>query len=1413
MLSSFFSDPSTEGGALAPVPRPESTLGIFFDQDFNAPCTIVSDDLKPDWLLKALPLIKELIPDRYDAEKITQLFLQPRRTIEQIDARRAIVQYLASHPNFDEIFESVKALKNLETIIHVTNSADTNWDGGISILGVLCTERYLEFREYAEKVMGETLGKLSHGTAALDRLLSLIQSANPTDSISILRTSLVSYHSFFKECSREKLLSGCYDERFLQDVFSDVGDLIEQTLFFCCAAQAVRRGLLTLVGFDTTQPENYTGGWNMYRPETRAHPNDAPPDLPVIAFVGPNDSGKSVSGIHLNFFLHVIAQSTGCAPVKSGNLHLYDSFLLLDRARSARKEGESALGHEVKIHKETFALRGKRHLEALDEPFSSTSTEDQTEFLRGRRQCALNKGDKLFVAVHNEQLAREFDGKPGTAIFHFASGVDERSQPFRYRLTPGVRRSEAKILAGSLGIIPELTRDAELATIDQLRWPGVTPLVRSKPDTTVHESTTHQPFFEVPYHTDTFLKAFSLDSDLKKLLEISSPCEAEQLLIDLFQGTPDLLPLERLILGGGRVPIAELKKRQAMFREIAADKDPAAVFSLIRELATFCMFGKTVAGNVINLTSFNRHINPCSTSQTKGHRAALLKRLDAYLELNQKLVGDTFTEQPLQAELKALAIALDKRAKYIGACSCQTAIDLVNTARNTPLNDAGFAVFQAVAAVAGDPQPTRPTCQEAVAYYSSLRRDRQTVVDALPSETRNDFYRFLHSAPTPIDIPKALRARASDYIERPLFELQKKASELPPTHPDRAPLAALLREARYAIDQHATISVLRLETSSYGWAAPARNLVSISNRVDAVLEQQNDGKGLWGTPFGYRFKRCNAFDLDLKPHAYLLESCLAGQQNLTKSIFGGIGIPWALMQLVTPDSPVGTLPEKLALFASPHMRRLGAVIGEAVHSIGVPAGNGLTSDASPFFKKSPVEYWKRYRTIARHFLPSEQWDAAKAAYKASDVQTLATILSTMSTRDSATIVRAHGTLFKRHYRLAFDRMERFGEVLEPLRENKVWLHLSYAEKLGKLLRDQCKSTNEMFEAARHAAQCAKLPIDDFMIIAQITDKKAQRRALQKYTDETLKPGPLPEMVREFEEKIRPILQEVTSAAKKAKLLKPGEQLIEPGEAESRLFKRFSREGQKLFDFDERHVQKLSYLLRELSTLYTIGGALQRKVFCEVQFGGDAIKLRGVHEPLWQGRKQVPQDFLFDEAAQLELMKSPNMSGKSFRAKLLMRLLGYAYQTGCAPCREAHLPELSGALFLDRVTVKDDPLHGSAGNEFKIWSKAFAELQKGGRYVVIPDELFSTMDQADQSAFTQAAAVQVAKRGHYGMFISHNGAALQRILDLGIPAVPRSLAYKKDADGTIKFTHELCNAFAPSEGVAVARTLGYPVEYL
>jgi hypothetical protein len=429
-------------------------------------------------------------------------------------------------------------------------------------------------------------------------------------------------------------------------------------------ASVVRRDGWNPVTFDPNKPDSYLAGWNIERPKVSQVRNTSPEDLPLIIYSGANTSGKTF-GMRADFLLRLSAQALGLIPADGGNLRLRQAFGYLDRASTAHEQDLSAFMSEVKNWNAVLPHLGSNTRLYVDEGFSTTSPDDQARLLLATARYITQEGGSMVLASHNENLLSRAGGQQNVGVYHLRSEIDASGRLERhFTLEPGPDDSKAIAVAKARGFHPEVIETAEKYLQGELVLPAperapVFPEIKAyTPEQRARmkgeAESLDQLFPESP--ANSLFKLFSSDRDflpdnfLRSQTGSVADGDAKSLFARMILYSPSFTPEQAL-------------ERQQLFIELLGNERFKQINELVRTLRSADQSMALIANS--QAEGINRALYPLAINPDRKPDQKLtlyerdLKAVEAFLELNAKVLGGKFEHSALLERIKTLAEVAD----------------------------------------------------------------------------------------------------------------------------------------------------------------------------------------------------------------------------------------------------------------------------------------------------------------------------------------------------------------------------------------------------------------------------------------------------------------------------------------------------------------------------------------------------------------------------------------------------------------------------------------------------------------------------------------------------------------------------------------------------------------------------------
>ena len=637
-----------------------------------------------------------------EARFMAKVLLSPSKDPEQVRQRQELIGRLATSEHLDELvdlkdqtWQVFEGLWNFRQML-----GNYRWEGttliehyyaGTEFVPILADE-YNRGSEVLEKenimeIVGEAVDRINGGlvgfakfgealAASEDPYVRQAFSGIPGD-IARLQEEMAALIPF------DKKPAGKGKHKYPDEKRDELVELVKriEPYFFSQSAvlefaKKVREEGWQAVSSDPTKPFGYVDGWNIEEPKNRQTHNDSPIDAPITILSGANTSGKSFT-MKSDFMIRIAAQSIGFAPVQSGNLPQFDSFIFLDRAATDPQNDLSAFMREIENWKLALKDVNARSRLYVDEGYSTTSPHDQATLLLSTAGYIQRRGGSVMLATHNDLLLDVAEQNPHMQVYNLQTEVGSNGDLVRhFKLQPG--RSES--LSYAVARARQFPQSALAAANEYLEsgrieptvaLGGNYPAIREKsPEQREQEkqsaATLEQLFPNEP--TNPVFHLFSLDNEMKPhglLWHVSGGRRLET--GGMYESHELLSLLGQMILWQPSQTPEEILERQRLFEELTRGSLHTSLPVMTEQIGfleeTVAVVSKHAKDGV------NKGLNPFRVSNneiaeminqidrhTSPHQfGSILKAVDAYLGIQQKLFGELQPVSKLRGRFATLA--------------------------------------------------------------------------------------------------------------------------------------------------------------------------------------------------------------------------------------------------------------------------------------------------------------------------------------------------------------------------------------------------------------------------------------------------------------------------------------------------------------------------------------------------------------------------------------------------------------------------------------------------------------------------------------------------------------------------------------------------------------------------------------
>lgn len=640
---------------------------------------------------------------RDEAKFMARVLLSPSKDPEQVRQRQELIGRLAASEHLDELvdlkdqtWQVFEGLWNFRQMLGNYRWEDTSliehYYAGTEFVPILENE-YDRGSEVLEKedimeIVGEAVDRINGGLTGFSKFGEALAAFDDP----LVKEAFSGIHGDIERLQQEmatlipfdkKPVEKGKEDQYPEDKRDELEELVKRVepYFFSQSAlleiaKKVREEGWQAVSSDPTRPFGYEGGWNIEESKDRQVHNDSPVDAPITILSGANTSGKSFT-MKSDFMIRIAVQSIGFAPVHSGNLPQFDSFIFLDRAATDPQNDLSAFMREIENWK--LALRdvdAKTRL-YVDEGYSTTSPHDQATLLLATAGYIQRRGGSVMLATHNDLLLDVAEQSSYMQVYNLQTEVGNNGDLLRhFKLQPG--RSES--LSYAVARARQFPQSALASANEYLESGRIEPTValggnypaitEKSPEQREQEkqiaATLEQLFPNEP--TNPVFHLFSLDNEMKPhglLWCVSGGRRQES--GGMYESHELLSLLGQMVLWQPSHTPGNILERQKLFEELTKGSLHASLPTMTEQIGfleeTVAVVSKHAKDGV------NKGLNPFRVSNdeiaemikqidrhTSPHQfGSILKAVDAYLGIQQKLFGELQPVSELRGRFATLA--------------------------------------------------------------------------------------------------------------------------------------------------------------------------------------------------------------------------------------------------------------------------------------------------------------------------------------------------------------------------------------------------------------------------------------------------------------------------------------------------------------------------------------------------------------------------------------------------------------------------------------------------------------------------------------------------------------------------------------------------------------------------------------
>ncbi|MDP2642602.1 MAG: hypothetical protein Q8P62_02055 [Candidatus Peregrinibacteria bacterium] len=1413
-----------------------------FDGSKKASYSVQSEDFemgvpdRHDWERRSVKHIPESLRGLPETKKIFDFIRTPSTDRAQIKQRQALITSLREFDGFDE------AIKLKNDCYAVYSGISEHLFATIRVSDYLEEAALFAYRNgnqnISSRLVEEGLDLVQKGRKSIFSLASLLsKSGNPL--LLVIAKELEALGKSLECLTRDFFLKEDYFKvsSVAQGLSEDSRTFNEKIGVFFEFANISKNEGYTPAGLDICLPRTYKKGWNFVRkkesPNFKQVLNDSPDEHEVTVYSGSNMSGKSFSGLKKEFFMQCLAQSFGYVPCEAGSNFpvMHDSFHYLDRASTDHFRDLSAFGSETDNWKKLTSSLGNKSFVCVDEGWSTTSAQDQYKLLRAGAVLYLpSKGARVFLASHNEKFLQKHISQPNLGMYHFETEIDEVSGTpiYRYELARGLGDSNALAVAKGLKLDSNIIENAQKyldgqdVHIGETAKPNFRDVVpyteeeRQKLKNPEHRG-------KIPYvKRESILTVFSSDKDFR--FGLTLPMDDSNI---KFGGwSPHNVELRKqsinnMVVGGVALTSQEVFERQRTFQLLAENDRFEEMLDLEQKLLFMIKF-LPLAGYE-NFLKFNLAISPFEACRGDINDLDLVL---AYLDMNMKLMGDSFPMKKQVEDLRKLKSRLDTADAVVGNRSVEEIFELLEKEQNEVITDA-----------------------EALNLFKKLSKNdepnRKALGGVITRKRITDYLRFIHDKHWKktlrnIEYRELGSMVGDDYFAEDLSVQKKLIDEKTSQFFE---IAAKFEDG-FSDQDKGKVTVKRIrnlwkkikalyesveeESGGRGMlyshvcalADFASTLESLQNSCGLSEEEMGEKFNERMTPRGVRSDIHEAIS-STKKDAKTLPALKLWDCDLSK-VKDEIRVIVDYWKEHRKDSDIsyhnswgGELPFVLLMEMFVDGRDYPAEFTEALRSYDSIETDKMAYNLEQGFRDYATPHQHRYDRTKKSKMATvaELISKAKAVYEG-EVSSFADEVSGLEARKDA--------LFAKYPEIAkfideyFDGIKKLSSFVSHYSGHENF----YGEKCRDII---CTFYDVKFGRHFDVPDCRKY-LDS---INNAKSHTAYGDIMRSFFENEIKGSNIIKEISSFLSELEVITKEAMVVAKKHKVFGSSDY----GDSQDH-YKGLIKSGnfyplQKAIDFKFRELfgkevyfsympddqKPLNSSIAYAMGLFYIGHMIKKQGMQPVSFNTTGeIHLPKAWSLFAQKDKQVKNDVSFGPKAPSKILGSSNMSGKTFWEKGAMSALLWAQATGYAPCAKgATMPLLDNIMYFDRVTSRSDQSLSSYGEEITRVNKMMEKTVAGKVNLVMLDEFGSSTSPKYQDALYYAMVVEMLRRGQYAAFASHchdATDALSKSFPNLIEVAHFGHTTERDGNGEIKvaFDHKMSPKREDSEAIDVAEML-------
>ncbi len=1357
-----------------------------------------------------------------EAETIYRLIMQPSTDLKQIKQRQALVDSMIGIENLDEIVGLKNEAYNIKTGINglFATISINDYETAIAIESF----RNGRLPKAMHGYIYQQIELIEQGARALNQLIEIFEGMqDPFIRKAMLET--------LKE-SRDLIQK--FDKKYFME--ADIEEIMDRESV-ACAEKCQKRLIMSAVfiefarivlaeeygraSFDKSKPHSYRGAHCFARKKEGQvlTQSDTGQDSQIRLYSGPNNSGKSYSGLKTAYFAQKLAQSFGHGPFQELNSPVvFDSFHYLDRSSTDHKNNLSAFGAEMEELNNMLDNLGENPFICMDESGSTTDRKGAYQLNRATLLFLKGKGAKIQIASHNEDLIRwAHEQDQDIRVYHFPATFQAGASEPKYsrKLTDGPGESHAIEVARSHGLPEKILEVAQQfldgnyvkATLPELKPIPVESYTEEERAKMKKGSKSIVSIVPTPIENprdqfmsnrhwgrkpETLSHMLSDDSDFKLCLR-----DEGGFINDFLFKSPSISTKDTL-------------ERQRMFDQIIARdeigkmKQIAAGIKAVASLAA----GYGVAGR--DAMIFNIALNPFNRSDIT---LSGVEGLIIYLEFNQKLLGDKFPFDKELDELKRAKELRDKIEEMKKERDIDEVLIFLHGKITGPITDpATLEMFFKLSSEDEQPAENRGvgevTTERVLSYLKWLQVNKDQ------KRYDHDVYRLkdmLRRHQEDVQFDRILErmeelARHKKTFNRIAAEIGEDSPEKwgdKITVPRIEALMAKIRGMGYEEDRWQKLEKLDemqgdlhygqryIKVDGHNIDTLKSRVINLGNYVTAKHADKPQRK----------IPEVSLFDTNIEA----IKPELLKLLDVWDEIFGGTGYD----SFYTPDNDGYLFPMVLRRLLDTrdypkefldHMRSYDSVdlhqVASSLEDQFVDYLFGEDVSQSPLMPEGTIAHGPSIIAGLKKIFEETRGEEYK---------------------DLIALEEEWREICDRHAYVYYEKLHEAKELYEGYQK---W-------RRGELMSDDREVRDFMNELATYRGVGLKDSLNSFPEYKERMGWRSNEDPEEVWRDfmqKELMGGPEIQAIQAYFDDMQVLGQKAMNFAAKHGISGLDEALKKGNVRPLRhvIQEKYSRHIDEMFQ--DWHARERRYLIagsvERIMALFKIGEMAKEQKQSRINLSGKGeFSLPNAWSMLMPKDQQVKNDIGLKPGERCRILGGPNMSGKTVNLKASQVALCWALQTGRAPTEgEATIPAVSNVIYFDRVTAKDNINMGSFLNEVWRCLEQIKVMERSGEKAMITmsniDEAWSTTSPGYRNALVYAFVHYALERGHLVTIAGHTHEAFKALANEH-PGTANIYHFgwhfeddpSKPSGKKIKLDHDLREGHEDSKAIDVAEALG------